>query len=135
MPLDSTNTAAIQTQQGLFRLSPKTWLQKVQDYARAKREHSRLEGEARAAKSVVDAAKSELLAAMQDHPAALCGTAVLTRKDVKPSAATLTLSDGRVIRWNEVTSILVGNVTVPAAAVAKMYGGRDGYVSLDVAGA
>ena len=34
-----------------------------------------------------------------------------------------------------VTSLLIGNVTVPATRVAKMFGGRDGSVDVSIAGA
>jgi hypothetical protein len=48
--------------------------------------------------------------------------------------AALTLTDGSKVPWTKATSVLVGNRTIMASEVAKLYGSRDGSIDIDCVG-
>ena len=133
MSLDAT--LMNQVSPALAKLSPKTWRPKLIAAAQLRRAKSAADKAAREHESLWKAAKSEILAAIGDAPGAVCGDLVLTVSCAKPAEKTLTLATGEVIPWSKVTSLLVGNVTVPAAQVVRLYGGRESSPDISIAGA
>ena len=120
---------------GLLKLDPLAWGDKIRKFAILAAEKRRLDAEARAADSVFKAARDELLGQLGDAPAALCGEMVLTRKTTKAAPASLTLANGQVVPWSTVSGLTIGNAYVSTTDVMKLYGGRDGSVAIEVAGA
>ena len=133
MPLDSALLAA-PVQPALARLSPKTWHAELVAAAALKRAKSAADKAAREAEGLWKAAQAKIRFAIGDAPGAICGSIIVTLKTTAPSPATLTLADGTVIPWSSVVSVLVGNRTVPARDVAKLYGGREPSPSVDIVG-
>ena len=133
MPLDSTMMNAVTS--ALVKLCPKTWRDKLVTAARLRRDKSIADKAARELDARWKAAQSEVFAAIGSAPGAVCGDLVVTVKTTAASPATVTLADGQVIKWSAVTSLLIGNVTVPASQVAKMFGGRDNPPTIEIAGA
>jgi hypothetical protein len=120
---------------GLLKLDPRAWGDKIRKFAILAAEKRRLDAEARAADGVFKTARDELLGQLGDAPAALCGEMVLTRKATKPAPASLTLASGQVVPWSTVSGLTIGNAYVASSEVMKIYGGRDGSVSVEIAGA
>ena len=58
----------------------------------------------------------------------------LCARQIIRDASALTLSDGRVVPWSTVSAVLVGNVMIQADQVLKLFGGRDGSLSVEVTG-
>lgn len=133
MPLDVA--AMGQIQPALAKLNPKTWRAKLVAAAQLRRAKSAADKAAREHESLWKAAKAEILAAIGDAPGAVCGDLVVTTQTSAFLPSTITLDNGEVIQWHSVTSLLIGNVTIPATRVAKMFGGRDGSVDVSIAGA
>ena len=119
---------------GLLKLNPLEWGDKLRKFAIIAAEKRRLDAEARAADSVFKAARDEILGQLGDAPAAICGGMVITRKTTKAAPASLTLSNGQVVPWATVSGLTIGNAYVAAVDVLKLYGGRDGSVSVSVDG-
>ena len=130
MPLDMAVIAAPQ----LMRLDPLVWRTKLAAFAQAKRDKKALDAQARALDNAIKAVQAEALAALAGAPAAICGEIVVTAKATTAAPASVTLSDGRVVPWSTVASVLIGNVMVPADQVLKIFGGRDGSLSVEVTG-
>lgn len=130
--MSMTNTTAKPT--SILKLPPKAWEAKIRDYAIARQTQKESEAAARAAGSVRTPLRDELLFAMGDSPAAICGDIVLTVKRSAGAAAALTLTDGSKVPWATVTSLLVGNRTIPVGDIKTLFGGRDGSVDVDVTG-
>jgi isopentenyl phosphate kinase len=107
----------------------------VKEYAAAKRAKSEAEKAARNAENVMKKLKDSIIKAMNGSDRAVCEHVVLTVKKTADAAATLTMRDGSTELWSKVTGVLMGNVHVPASDIAKLYGGREGPVALDVTGA
>ncbi len=118
----------------LTKLDPKVYAEKARTLQEAKARKSALDSESRALESTIKALTAEFIAAMGTAPAALCGSAVITRKETKDAAASLTLINGSKVPWSNVTSLLIGNSTVPRDDVQSLYGGRSGSVSIEIAG-
>lgn len=118
----------------ILKLNPKTWEDKIKDYATARQTQKDSEAAARAAQGVRTPLRDEILFAMGDSPAAICGNIVLTVKRSAGAAAALTLTDGSKIPWASVTSLLVGNRTIPVSDIKTLFGGRDGSVDIDITG-
>jgi hypothetical protein len=89
---------------------------------------------AAAATEARNAQRHKLLQAMNGASAAQCGNYILTVKETRASAASITLADSRKVKWDAVTCLLIGNETVKATDVVSLYGGRAASLSLDVAG-
>jgi hypothetical protein len=119
----------------MLRLSPKLWSEKVTAYAAAKRAQKDADTAARSAKAAADNLKSEILSAMGSNTTALCGNAVITVKNGAPADATVTTTDGRTIKLADITGVLIGNDLIPRDKISKMFGGREGSISIEVAGA
>ena len=119
---------------GLVRLDTGKFGDIVRDYAAAAARQKTAEAEARAAKQSAESLRGKLIAAMGDAPAALCGNAVLTRKQTAGAEPSLTLRGGDKLAWSAVSGLTVGNKYVAASDVATLYGGRSGSTSLTVAG-
>jgi len=118
---------------GLVRLNPGKWLDKVRAFAQLKLRKKETAAEAASVDSAHKSAMAELFTALSGAPAATCGNYVLSVKTAAPAAASITLPDGRKLAWASVTSILVGNETIPAAGIT-LYGGRTSNPQIDCAG-
>ena len=118
---------------GIATLHP-DWAPKLRAYALLRDQQQAADAEARAAKAAADAAKDEILAALAGAAAATCGNLVVTVKTGNPAPASLTLETGQKIPWDKITSLIVGNVNVPAADVKTIFGGRSASTSIQVAG-
>ena len=118
---------------GIATLHP-DWAPKLRAYALLRDQQQAADAEARAAKAAADAAKDEILTALAGAAAATCGNLVVTVKTGNPAPASLTLETGQKIPWDKITSLIVGNVNVPASDVKTIFGGRAGSVTLSVAG-
>ena len=129
MSLNLTGTAS----PGIVALHP-DWAPKLRAYALLRDQQQAADAEARAAKAAADAARDEILAVLAGATAATCGSLVVTVKTGKPVAPSLTLVSGQKLPWDKVTSLIVGNVNVPASDVQTLYGGRNGSVAIEVAG-
>ena len=129
MSLNLTGTAS----PGIATLHP-DWAPKLRAYALLRDQQQAADAEARAAKAAADAAKDEILTALAGAAAATCGNLVVTVKTGNPAPASLTLETGQKIPWDKITSLIVGNVNVPASDVKTIFGGRAGSVTLSVAG-
>jgi hypothetical protein len=127
-------TLAAPVAPGLLKLDPRAWSDKLRAFAILAAEKRRLDAEARAADSVFKAARDEILGQLGDAPAAICGDMVITRKTTKAAPASLTLSNGQVVPWATVSGLTIGNAYVAASDVLRLYGGRDGSVSVSVDG-
>ena len=130
MPLDMVTLAAPQ----LLKLDPLAWRDRLAAFAQARRDKKRLDAEARALDGAIKATQADLIAALAGAPAAICGEIVVTAKTGAAAPAALTLSDGRVVPWSTVSAVLVGNVMIQADQVLKIFGGRDGSLSVEVTG-
>ena len=124
---------------GLTRLSD-DMLDTIRSYFESQQLQSRLQSEADAAKKVADAAKAVIVKAMGDATAAVCGEAVVTRADVKPVEATITLASGEKITLAKVVMLILAgdkpgsHRTVDGNEIAQTYGGRTGFTKLSVGG-
>ena len=117
----------------IVALAPE-WAPKLRAYALLRERQQEADAEARAAKTAVDASKSEILTALMGAKAATCAGLIVTVKEGKPVAPSLTLATGQKLPWEKVTSLLVGNAVVPAAEVSTLYGGRSASTTIEVAG-
>lgn len=106
----------------------------VLDYVSNQSVKREAESIARKADKVARVLKSDLVEAMDGSQVAICGNAVLTLTNVPGSEAKLTLSDGTVIPWADVTSFSIGKKVYRAADVSDVQGGRAGYDKLTVTG-
>lgn len=118
----------------LLSLPPAKWLEKLKNYVQLTTLKKETAAEAAAAEQAHKAAKGELLLALGTATAARCGSAVVTVKEGKPAEASLTLASGRKIKFSAVTAVLVGNEQIKAGEIVSIYGGRDGSVTVEVAG-
>lgn len=116
---------------GLRRL-PKSMLPMILDYANAVAIKKEADAASDAAGNTIKAHKAKLLEAMDGSLSAICDQTVITRKDTKASEPTLTMRDGSKIKWADVTGLVVDGKKVPMSDVLKLYGGRDGSISLTV---
>lgn len=131
MPLDFT---AQPLSPALVSLAPRTWRDKLIRAAGLRRDKANVDKAAREADGTWKTALAEILVALNGARGATCGSLVVTRKETAASAATLTLTDGTVVKWADVTSLNVGRRKIEAEHIAKLYGGRDTSVSVEIAG-
>ncbi len=129
MSLNLTGTAP----PGIAALPP-DWAPRLRGYALLRDMQQKADAEARAAKAAAHAARDDILAALAGATAATCGNLVVTVKTGNPAPASLTLETGQKIPWDKITSLIVGNVNVPASDVKTIYGGRSASTSIQVAG-
>ena len=129
MSLNLTGTAS----PGIVALHP-DWAPRLRGYALLRDMQQKADAEARAAKAAADAARDEIIAALAGATAATCGNLVVTVKTGKPVAPSLTLETGQKIPWDKVTSLIDGNVNVPASDVKTIYGGRNGSPTVEIVG-
>jgi len=108
----------------IVRLAPAKWRDKIAAAADLRRAKSEADKAAREADSLWRQAKAEIIGALNGAPGATCGGAIITVKETASSEATITLSDGSVVKWADVHSVTIGNKQVAAKDVAKLYGGR-----------
>lgn len=118
----------------LRKLKAADYAFKIKAYAALCNEKRSTAAAAKAADDAHKAARSELLRAMDGSPAASCNGLVLTYKEGAAADASITTIDGRRVMWSQVTSVLIGNETVPAKDVKSLFGGRAGSITLDVTG-
>ena len=129
MSLNLTGTAT----PGIVALHP-DWAPRLRGYALLRDMQQKADAEARAAKAAADAARDEIIAALAGATAATCGNLVVTVKTGSPAPASLTLETGQKIPGDKVTSLIVGNVNVPASDVKTIYGGRNGSPTVEIVG-
>jgi len=132
MPLDFTTANSVTPV--LVNLAPKTWRDELVRAAGLRRAKTVADKAAREADSTWKTVMAKILAALNGAPGATCGGLVVTRKDTVASPATLTLTDGTVVKWADVTSVSIGRQKIDASQIAKLYGGRDASVSVEIAG-
>jgi hypothetical protein len=105
----------------------------VRNYRDARADKKRLDAEARKATDTVKKLQDTILEAMAGETTCAIGKAYVTVKTTSAAVATITMPDGEVIPWANVTSILVGNRTYKTTG-AKLYGGRSASAAIEVAG-
>ena len=118
----------------LVRL-PKSMLPSIKEYAAAVAAKKEAEKSARNADNVIKKLKAEIIKAMECQPSAVCEHVVLTAKQTADAEASLTMSDGRTIKWELVDRVLIGNRSINRDEIKSIYGGRSGSLQLDVTGA
>jgi len=127
-------SATKQQANGLRRLDLRTYKSKVEDLIMAQQTKKEADAAARAADATIKAIVAELSEAMNGAPAALVGGAVLTVKQTSGAAAALTLKDGSKKLWADVTSVLIGNLTIRQNEIMTVFGGRGGSETINVTG-
>lgn len=130
LPLDFAGGAGLNP---VTRLSPQKWSARLRDYVKLRETKARFDAEARAAKSVADAERDAIIAAM-GGTSAICGNMTVSVKKGSDAAASLTLTDGRKVKWSDVTHIRVAGQLIEAGQVASIFGGRSGSTDLVILG-
>lgn len=85
-----------------------------------------------AAKKLYNVACGGILELLEDNDSAQCGNYLIDTKYNAEAGRTITLYNGRVIDFNQVTYIMVGNETIKPEDIKTIYGGRAGYTEINV---
>ncbi len=122
------------TSNGMLRLAPAKWTAVLKEFIAAEATKKEATKAATAAENAFKALKGRILLELGDHKAATCGAMVISVKEGATSEPTVTLTTGKVLKLTDITSILVGNETIPGRDIAKVYGGRENSPAISVTG-
>jgi hypothetical protein len=132
MPFDAITSTS--TPAALVHLNV-ALLDTVRNYQQAKAAKTQAAAAAEAADRTYKAHKAELLKAMADAPAAVCGNMVLTKHQRSGAGASITLKSGQKIAWADVGLVMLGDTSViEPADITTIFGGRTGSVEIEVIG-
>jgi len=133
MPLDNTMLAHI-GKPPMIRLSPKTWRARLAAAAELRRRKAEIDKSAREIDKIWKDERDAIRDAIGPSSGAVCDDVVVTLKTTAASVPTLTLADGRVVKWSDVSAVIAGREKIQASEIKSVYGGRGESIDVIFAG-
>lgn len=139
MPFDNTYAAPIAARgtRGAYPKLAPSWLERLLSFREIKQAKKEADKAARELDSTYKVGRAEIAAALDQigTPVVMCGDLTVIMKQGAASPMTMTLASGAVVPWARVKAVvLTDGLRVPASDIAKLFGGREGSLDVDIIG-